>query len=93
MSGSVQKILQKGLPKTNMSRTRRAATASGRRKNTQQAPNLSAQVRNSMYNKKNTKKKSKAGAKRKKKAKSGKRQLRPLTSPIKTPSTHSLKMK
>ena len=76
MNGSVQKILQKGLPKANMSRTRRAATASGRRrKNTpQQAPNLSAQVRNSMYNKKNTKKKSKAGAKRKKKAKSGKRQ-------------------
>ena len=85
LNGSVQQILKKGLPKANDSRTRRAATASGRRRihTPQRGSNLSAQVRDSMHNQKNKKMKKKTKKKRKR--------LRPLTSPIKMPSTHSLK--
>ena len=84
MNGSVQKILQRGLPKANNARARRAATASGRRRMHTPQPdrNLSSQVRKSMHDKK-----------KKTKKKTKKKQLRPLTSPIKMPGTHSLKTK
>ena len=86
MNGSVQNILKRGLKGT-----RRAATASGRRR--ANIGNLSSQVRGSLprndqvssnTNKNANQKKKKTQKKKKKK------RLRPITSPIKTPSTHSL---
>ena len=89
MNGSVQKILQKGLPKPTDALKHRAATASGRQReplsqHQSQRGNLSAQVRMSMHYQNNNK-----TGKQKSKKKNMKK-LRPLTSPIKMPRSHSL---